>query len=312
MATDHLGLLARLATEYYVEKLSKVDIARRHDLSRFQVARLLDEAMAEGIVQISIVDPTDSGAHYKELARALGIKSVTVVPQREGESMRSALARHAADLIPKQLQEGSRLGVAWSRTLMHLPDHLNSLPSVDLVQLVGALSTPGSSSGASSALIHSLGALTGGEVWPLPTPLILDSAEVAAALRNTDEVSAALEAADDLDVAVIAIGGWGPGSSTFWGRMSDGEKQQAEQSQVVAECSGILLDIHGDIALSGMEERVLGVRPDQLQRAHAVAVAAAVDHPEAVIAACRAGIVDDLVLPAELARGVSDTLAELI
>lgn len=308
MAADHLVLLATIATEHFREGLSKVEIARRHDVSRFQVARLLDEALAKGIVRITIEDPTDPNPQFAGLHESLGINSVTVAPPRPDELMRPALARHAAALLPQRLHEGGRLGVAWSRTLMHLPEFLSGLPRVDVVQLVGALSAPGTSTAASSALIHSVGASAGGEVWPLPTPLIMDTAESAAALRGVAEVSAALKAADELDVAVVAIGAWGPGTSTFWDRLNADEQVQAQKGGVVSECSGILMDVNGEIALSGMEDRVIGVRPEQLRRAHVVAVAAAVDHPEAVIAAVRAGFVDDLVVPAELAVRLVDKL----
>ncbi|PRZ17848.1 sugar-binding domain-containing protein [Nesterenkonia sandarakina] len=308
MAADHLVLLATIATEHFREGLSKVEIARRHDVSRFQVARLLDEALAKGIVRITIEDPTDPNPQFAGLRESLGINSVTVAPPRPDELMRPALARHAAALLPQRLHEGGRLGVAWSRTLMHLPEFLSGLPRVDVVQLVGALSAPGTSTAASSALIHSVGASAGGEGWPLPTPLIMDTAESAAALRGVAEVSAALKAADELDVAVVAIGAWGPGTSTFWDRLNADEQVQAQKGGVVSECSGILMDVNGEIALSGMEDRVIGVRPEQLRRAHVVAVAAAVDHPEAVIAAVRAGFVDDLVVPAELAARLVDKL----
>ena len=308
MAADHLVLLATIATEHFREGLSKVEIARRHDVSRFQVARLLDEALAKGIVRITIEDPTDPNPQFAGLHESLGINSVTVAPPRPDELMRPALARHAAALLPQRLHEGGRLGVAWSRTLMHLPEFLSGLPRVDVVQLVGALSASGTSTAASSALIHSVGASAGGEVWPLPTPLIMDTAESAAALRGVAEVSAALKAADELDVAVVAIGAWGPGTSTFWDRLNADEQVQAQKGGVVSECSGILMGVNGEIALSGMEDRVIGVRPEQLRRAHVVAVAAAVDHPEAVIAAVRAGFVDDLVVPAELAARLVDKL----
>lgn len=301
-----LSLMAALAGEHYLNGRSKVELARRHGLSRFQVARLLEQARDEGIVRITIVDPTESGTQHGDLSSRLGINSVTVVPQRSDETMRSALARQVAHMLPKRVHDGGRLGVAWSRTLMHLPEHLDSLPRVDIVQLVGPLSAPGSSTAASSALMHTLGSYSGGQVWPLPTPLIVDSPEVAAALRPMEEVRAALEAADELDVAVIAIGGWSPGASTLWARMSQQEQERARKAGVVSECSGILMDIEGNVAESGMEDRVIGVQPEQLKRAHVIAVAPAVGHPEAVLAAVRAGIVDDLVLSAELA----DQLAE--
>ena len=304
------ALMVELASEHYLQERSKVEIAQRHGLSRFQVARLLEAAREEGIVQIRIVNPLDAGATHSELAEALGISTVTVAAQRSGEFLRPALARHAAALLQQRLHEGARLGVAWSRTLMHLPEHLSALPTVDVVQLVGPLSAPGTTTAASTGLIHTLGSLAGGQVWPLPTPLILDSEEVAASLRGMDEVRAALEAADDLDLAVVSIGAWGEGASTLWGRFSEDERERAQAAGVVAECSGILLTAEGEVARTGLESRVIGVKPEQLRRARVIGLAPALAHPEAVVAAARAGFVDELVLSEELATRVSAHLSK--
>lgn len=301
-------LKAELASEHFLKGRSKVEIASARGISRFQVARLLDQARNEGIVQIRVVNPLDAGSERGELARRLGISSVTVVAQRSGESLGTALARQAASILQDKLHDGARLGVAWSRTLMNLPEHLTSLPIVDVVQLVGPLSAPGTSTAASTGLIHALGSLAGGQVWPLPTPLVVDNEEVAASLRAMDEVRAALEAADDLDLAVISIGGWGEGASTLWGRFSEQEQRRAVASGVVAECSGILVTRDGRVASSGLQGRVIGVKPEQLRAARVLALAPAQRHPGAVIAAARAGIVDDLVLSGELAAQVEAAL----
>lgn len=305
---EEIQRMAEVAAEHFLQGRSKVEIAESHGISRFQVARLLDQARREGIVQIRIVNPLDAGSKRPELARRLGVASVTVIARRSEESLRSALARQAAGLLMEKLHDGARLGVAWSRTLMHLPEHLKSLPKVDLVQLVGPLSAPGTSAAAATGLIHTLGSLAQGQVWPLPTPLVVDSVEVAASLRAAEEVRAALEAAADLDVAVISIGGWGEGASTLWGRLSAEEQHAAVTAGVVAECSGILLNAEGEVARSGLENRVIGVAPEHLRSARVVALAPAQQHPEAVIGAARAGFVDDLVLSSELASRVEATL----
>src|SRR5699024_4234709 len=127
-----VSLKVALAAEHFLDGHSKVELARRHGLSRFQVARLLDEAREEGIVRIQIVDPTAAGHDHTLLAQRLGIASVTVATARPGESMRVAIARQVATLLPQRLREGGRLGVAWSRTLMHLPDALEELPQADV------------------------------------------------------------------------------------------------------------------------------------------------------------------------------------
>lgn len=299
---------AALAAEFYRDGVSKVELGRRHGISRFQVARLLEEARQEGIVRIEIVDPVDVGREDVPLARALGISSVTIASPRPGEDGRAALARQVARLLPRHLREGGRLGVAWSRTLTHLPASLETLPSADVVQLAGPLSAPGYTSSHSSALIHTLGSFTGAKVWSLPTPLVVDSAQIAASLRSMDEVRTALDAADELDVAVISIGAWAAGASTLWSRIGPEERRRASEAGVVAESCGILLDRSGGVWHSAVQDRIIGVRPDQLRRARVIAAAPATGHPEAVIAAARSGMVDDLVLSAELA---DDVLAHL-
>src|ERR1700678_737505 len=47
-------LAARVARQYYLEGISKVDIAERLGISRFRVARLLDSARESGLVRIEI------------------------------------------------------------------------------------------------------------------------------------------------------------------------------------------------------------------------------------------------------------------
>jgi DNA-binding transcriptional regulator LsrR (DeoR family) len=305
---DESSLKVALATQHYLGGLSKVELARRHDLSRFQVARLLDEAREEGIVRIEIVDPVAAGRDLAPLAARLGISSVTVATARPGESMRAAISRQIARLLPTHLREGGRLGVAWSRTLLHLPQSLGELPSVDIVQLVGPLSAPGFPAAQSSALVHALGAHTGGQVWSLPTPLIVDSPQVASSLRSMEEVRSALDAADTLDVATVSIGAWAPGTSTLWERLRPEEQQRARDAGVVAEICGILLNAGGAVWHSAMEDRVIGVRADQLRRARVIAAAPAVGKPEAVLAAARSGLVDDIVLAPELADQVAALL----
>lgn len=305
---DDGSLKVALATQHYLDGVSKVELARRHALSRFQVARLLDEAREEGIVRIEIVDPVAAGRESAPLAARLGISSVTIAAARPGETVRAAIARQVARLLPMHLREGGRLGVAWSRTLVHLPDFLGVLPPADVVQLVGPLSTPGYSTAESSALVHALGLHTGGQVWALPTPVIVESAQVAASLRAMDEVRTALDAADALDVATVSIGAWSEGASTLWARLRPDEQQRARDAGVVAEICGILLNSSGAVWHSAMEDRVIGVRADQLRRARVIAAAPAVGRPEAVIAAARSGMVDDIVL----APGLADQVAALL
>src|ERR1700724_4051471 len=69
-------LPARLAREFYIDGVSKIEIADRLGISRFRVARLLDSAREAGMVRIEIGLPggsLDAGLSA-ELCAAFGLK----------------------------------------------------------------------------------------------------------------------------------------------------------------------------------------------------------------------------------------------
>src|ERR1700685_1671827 len=68
-------LAARVARQYYLEGVSKVDIADRLGISRFRVARFLEGGRGAGLVRIAIGPPGGSlaAALSAELCSAFGL-----------------------------------------------------------------------------------------------------------------------------------------------------------------------------------------------------------------------------------------------
>jgi DNA-binding transcriptional regulator LsrR (DeoR family) len=68
MGPDELFQRAVIARRYYLEGRTRIQIAEEFGLSRFKVARMLDEAIESGMVEIKIHNP---GAIDVELSTAL-------------------------------------------------------------------------------------------------------------------------------------------------------------------------------------------------------------------------------------------------
>jgi DNA-binding transcriptional regulator LsrR (DeoR family) len=102
-------LAARVARQYYLEGVSKVDIADRLGISRFRVARLLDSARESGMVRIEIGLPggsLDAGLSA-ELCTAFGLRQAFVFnfPDEEAElrhRLGAAVGQVLTDLITPQ------------------------------------------------------------------------------------------------------------------------------------------------------------------------------------------------------------------
>lgn len=281
-------LMAHLAHGYFVDGVSKVGLGKKANLSRFQVAALLQEAQDTGIVRIEIAVPLESTD--AQLARAAGLQRLVTVGTTEWPADRDALGRAVAREITRVLQDGDTLGISWSRTLQHAVKHLPELPHNDVVQLAGALRTDDTTEDESPRLFEELRSRT---AWPLWAPLVVDQ---AAALKKSLEVDVALRRADALDVAVLAIGEWSPDGSTVWPRVSENLARAARDAGAVAEVSGHLLDEAGHEVDTPVADMVVSASVAQLRAArHRIGVASGAERAPAVLAAARGGLVDHLV-----------------
>lgn len=304
----HQELLAHVGRDYYLDNMPKVDIASRYNISRFQVARLLEEARTTGIVEITVHFPSER-ADTGWIESFLGIEKVVVVDSAAEEiHSRTILGKAAAQEIGRIAKAGTTIGISWSRTLDIASRHIETLPKSDIVQLAGALPTAGD--GNPLELIQRLGRLSGGRTWPLWAPLVVDDVTTATGLLRQPEIAEALAKGNSLDLAVVAVGAWKPNQSTVWERVDNKVRREASESGAMGECSGRLLDSEGQPVVTELDARVIAVTVEQLKRTpQVIAVAQGAARAEAVRAAAKAGFITTLIIDRPLATalaGISD------
>ena len=110
-----LVLTASIARRYYVDGRSKVEIADEFRLSRFKVARLLDQARSSGLVRIEISHPGAIDVDLSvQLQEALGLRRAIVVdtPEVDDPALRTQLGKAAADLLSEIVTAEDVLGLA--------------------------------------------------------------------------------------------------------------------------------------------------------------------------------------------------------
>lgn len=289
-----------VARAYYVDGKSKVDIGESLGISRFQVAKMLREARETGIVRIEVRRPQSdyTEALALEVAAALGVRRVRIAEvsadaARSTEVLGKVVMETIEDLVRPQMT----VGLSWSRTLDVAATYMMELPTCDVVQLAGALKSPGI-----PQLISRLGARPGFGAWPIHAPLVVDQEATARDLRNQPEIAQALDRADHLDMAVVSLAEWKPGESRVWEKVSSEDREDAKAAGAVAEISGRLLDAEGTPVVAMLDRRIIGVSLDQLARTpEVVAVVPSTGRVDAVFAAVRAGFVTTLVMGSDLA-----------
>ncbi len=294
------------ARRYFLDGATKSEIAEELGISRFKVARLLDEARRDGIVRIEIdsvpgIDLTLS----QELAAAMGIRSAVVVRASDGpeEFARSQMGRAAAMTLAEALEESDTLGVSWGRTLHAMVGHLPRLPMCPVVQLVGSVPTLELSVN-SMELVRRVAERTGGAVYPLHVPLMVDAPEIAERLRSEPHVARTLAMFGSVSRAIVGIGAWSGGGSTVRASLSRADADAVDAAHAVADVCSIVLDTAGrEVRAAGLPDRCIAIRTGELRSVpDVVAVAGGAAKVEAIRAALRSGLVQRLVTNEEAAR----------
>ncbi|MFI6426735.1 sugar-binding transcriptional regulator [Promicromonospora sp. NPDC050880] len=311
----HTGAqLMEVARAYYLDDLSKVEIAERFELSRWQVARMLDDAKRLGYVQVHIGDPEQSNDPLgRDLAEALGIERAVVAGRsRElglGPTQDSVAATLAATLSAA-VRPGMKVGFAWSRVIEFMPRHLDRLAPCDVVQLGGALSYSGDRLG-SVEVIRQVAHIAGGTAYPLYAPLVADDVESAAAFSRQPAIAECLRRAEDVDLAVISVGAWTPEGSAVHSLLAPDEADRIARDGGCGDVSGHVFDTDGNMVVPGLSGRIIGISAERLRGlSDTIATSYGQHRAEATVAAVRAGFVHTLIVDEPLAQAILQLMAD--
>ncbi|HUN38299.1 MAG TPA: sugar-binding domain-containing protein [Trebonia sp.] len=299
-------LAARVARQFYLEGVSKVDIADRLGISRFRVARLLDSARESGLVRIEIGLPggmLDAGLSA-ELCSAFGLKQAFVFNFPEDESaLRQRLGEAVGQVLMDLIKPGDVLGLSWSRTLSGLTAALTQLPPCQIVQLTGAVPPPDGRDLLD--LVRSVARIGGGTAHVFYAPMLVDDAQMASAIRRQSDIAEAFALIPGVTIAVVSIGAWSPGLSTIYDAVTPQERAALTAAGVHAELAGVFIGADGSPVETALDSRMI-VTPGPLLRRIPFVLAVAYDaaKSQAVRAAIRGGLVHGLVTHTRLARAL--------
>ena len=300
-------LAARVARQFYLEGVSKIDIADRLGISRFRVARLLEGARDAGMVRIEIGLPggnLDAGLSA-ELCSAFGLRHAFVFdfPDNEEQALRHRLGEAAGQALMDLIAPGDVLGISWSRTLSGLAASLTQFPPCPIVQLTGAVPPPDGRDLLD--VVRSVARVGGGPAHVFYAPMLLDDAQTAAAVRRQADIAAAFAVVPSVTIAVVAVGAWGPGLSTIYDAVTPAERDGLAALGVRAEVAGVFIGEDGRQVATPLDSRMVVTPGPALERIPFVlAVPFGVAKSPAVRAAIRGGLVHGLVTHASLARAL--------
>ena len=294
-----------VARRYFVERQTKIQIAEDLGISRFKVARLIDEAVEAGLVRFEIDETGEIDAQLSDqLRRKYGLRNALILagPDLPCSALFEPLGRAAASLLEEILTDGCVLGVAWGRTLAATAKAISRLPKISVVQVAGGLTTlefPQNS----ADLVSRMAAAGDGTAYPIFLPMWVEDASLVKRLRTEPSVAQVLERYDRIDVLVSGIGSWNPPVSCLYDAFSKAWKRQVLAAGVRADLCATLIDDTGGVVPSPLDKVGLALNAKQIRRIpERVAIAGGLEKASAILAALKGKWITTLVTDAGVAR----------
>ena len=309
---DRLRLLTKVARLYHEKGVRQPEIATQLHVSQARVSRLLKEAAERGIIRTVVVPPPGVHSDIEDvLAEKFGLKDVVIVDV-EGNvaDTISALGSGAAAYLDTTLIGGDVIGVSsWSATLLAAvevmrPKRTQVVDSV--VQVVGGIGSPAVQMQA-TRLTGRLAEVTGASPVFIPSPGLVGSPALRAALMADPGVQAVLEMWSQLTVSLVGIGTLEPSPllRRSGNSLAPEEQKELRDAGAVGDVCLRYFDANGSAVDSSFDQRVIGIgREDLLTVPRRVGVAGGAEKTDAIRAAVLGGWVNILITDLEVAKAL--------
>lgn len=248
---DRITLIASL---YYKDKLSQQEIAKKLNISRPWVSKLLSRAEELGIVKIEIESPILGNASLEEqLCKKYDLQYASVIDNHD--SSRDYISISAVNYFVSQIKPEDTIGVAWGNAVSRFISHLHPMkfPHTKIVPLAGSFGATFDT--LPNYNVIQLANLTGGSSHLLHVPAFCSSQMEYQTLVANKKVRDTLSMAEHSDILISGIGTF---ETSF---LTQNEILSSEEIASLKTAGAI-----GDIALEFLTKNGTSVKSNLTQR----------------------------------------------
>ena len=306
-------MITKTASLYYLKHLNQKQISDKLNISQATVSRLLDKALKNKIVRVSVNSlPGLHNSLENEVINKYNLKDCVICKNsaNQNEILLTELGNAAAFYLETAISNNDIIGISsWSESLLSAVtsmNHLNKLYNVKVVQTLGG-------TGEAKAREHSvhllsrLTELVNGEKYYLPIPGIV-AENFDTSLLNDKYLDIALKLLDKVTVALIGIGTIQKPSTLIKNSgnvFSQKEINRLKNKNAIGEMGLQYFNQEGESIKTSNKYRVMGISLNQLKKVkNSIAVAGGLDKVKAIVGALRTNVINTLVTDPTTAREI--------
>lgn len=267
---ERLKKVITAAKLYYQMDYSQQDIARKLNVSRPTVSRMLQQAKSEGIVKIQIMDPVDDSKHIaQELQQKYGLRQVIVVPvpQYEDRTVKQYLGEATAEYLYRNVKDEDLIATTWGTTLYQVALHLQSksVKNVTVVQLNGGVSYSETNTYAYE-IMQLFGKAFNTNPYFLPLPAIVDHMLVKQTIESDRHIRKVLDLGKKANIALFTVGVPTADSVLINTKYFTESDLKVIYSKAVGDICSRYIDMQGKICSEELNNRTIGIDPEELRK----------------------------------------------
>jgi DNA-binding transcriptional regulator LsrR (DeoR family) len=303
------SLAIRAAWLHYVGGLRQAEVAKRLGVPSVKAHRLIQKAVAEGAVKVSIegamVDCIELEA---ALCQRYGLQACEVAPHLEEDGLPlRALGAAGASWLRRCLEQGEAqtIGISHGRTLtaaVRAMAHM-ACPDQCFVSLLGGLTRNFAAN--PHDVMHLLAEKTGAQAYVMPVPFFANSVEDRAVLLAQRGIAEVLQMAETADVKLVGIGTVSfEAQLVVSGLIHPAEIEAISAEGGLGEMLGHFFDESGEIIDTPLTKRTIAASlgPERRHEERIVALAGGPHKTAAIRAVLNSGRLHGLITDERTAR----------
>lgn len=310
MSWDDRRTMAKIATLYYFEGWTQAKIAKKYNVSRPVISKVLQRAKDDGIIEIYI---KDENVHNIELERKLekkfNLQEVIVVSTSNlsDEMIRKAIGKASVSYITRAIDDHPKIGISWGTTIASIVEEFPFIKkeSTYIVPLVGGM-------GQSNVNIHvnqlayELAKKINGRCTYLYAPAMVETRELRDRLIESEDIASVLYEGKQVDMAIVGIGDpFQNHTMKNIGYLKDEDIEELKKANVVGDINSKFFDENGIQVEHSLNDRVIGIDLEELKKIKLViGVAFGEYKAQSIYAALKNDYLNALI--------IDDTTAELL
>lgn len=264
-------VIAKVATLYYVNGWTQAKIAEKYEVSRPFISKALQRARELGIVEIYIKDESVHAIAYEQALEAKYHLKEAIVISTTGLSelmITKSLGKTVAYYTSHLLKDNMTLGISWGNTLAAIVEEFpyKKMDAMNIVPLVGGM-------GSHNVEIHSnhlafkLANKLNATCTYLYAPAIVESNELRDWLIKSADISSVIKKGENVDIAIVGIGNpFDNSTMENIGYVSRDDINQLSTKSVIGDINSQFYDVSGNFQEMPINNQVIGIDLDSLQK----------------------------------------------